>query len=114
MSNIINFPGFFLLDDRNTILKSGKVYKNTKAMVADLTPQELRRTHEWQGERVGYSDYRARVMCAALYGGVPQRRDGQHDRHAAQSRGGTGRDLRPRSWPACRGRGTVRADLGSM
>jgi len=35
--NIIKFPGFIILEDRNTLLKDGKRYKNTKAMVADLS-----------------------------------------------------------------------------
>jgi trehalose-6-phosphate synthase len=67
--NIIKFPGFILLDDRNTILHGGKRYKNTKAMVVDLSRRDLRRTYQWHCKRALWPvDYRARVMRDALEG----------------------------------------------
>ena len=37
--NLIPFPGFILLEARNTILRAGKRFKSTKAMVKALTMQ---------------------------------------------------------------------------
>ena len=31
--NILRFPGFILLEDRNTVLKDGKRYKSMKALI---------------------------------------------------------------------------------
>jgi hypothetical protein len=65
--NIIKFPGFIILDDRNTILKDGKRYKNTKAMVADLSHHDLRRTYQWRLKRAPWPlDHRNRLMRDAL------------------------------------------------
>jgi hypothetical protein len=82
MSEILKFPGFIIADDRNTIIKDGKRYKNTKAMIADLSQQELRQCYEWRircyirlrgwesgpedRHAAGVLDYRARVMRYAL------------------------------------------------
>jgi hypothetical protein len=70
-NNIIKFPGFLLMNDRNTILKDGKRYKNTKAMVADLPYRDLNRTYQWQCKRSpcqlpSVLDTRARTMRRRL------------------------------------------------
>jgi hypothetical protein len=62
--NIIKFPGFIILDDRNTILKDGKRYKNTKAMVADLSHHDLRRTYQWRLKRAPWPlDHQTNARC---------------------------------------------------
>jgi hypothetical protein len=60
--NIIRFPSFILLDDRNTILKDGKRYKSIKAVIADLPHRDLQRTHDWYGKRAWPLSYRARRL----------------------------------------------------
>ena len=74
--NILAFPGFIVLADRNTIMKAGKRYKNTKAMIAGLTQQERERTLAWTCKRYSYGkppevvaklDFRARMLRMALY-----------------------------------------------
>jgi hypothetical protein len=65
--NIIKFPGCIIMDDRNTILKDGKRYKNTKAMIADLSHHDLRRTYQWRLKRAPWPlDHRNRLMRDAL------------------------------------------------
>jgi hypothetical protein len=83
--NIIKFPGFIVLEDRNTIAKDGMTYKNTKALIADLNQDDLRRTFEWQCRRASYGnppwvtarlDNRARMMGIALHGDAPLQQGG--------------------------------------
>jgi hypothetical protein len=66
--NVIRFPGFIILSDRKTILKDGKRYENTKAMIADLSHQDCKRTYEW------------RIRCYMRLRGW---QSGPEDRHAA-------------------------------
>jgi hypothetical protein len=47
-NNVIRFPGFILLDDRNTILKDGKRYNSMKALIDDLPYQDLKLTYQWR------------------------------------------------------------------
>jgi hypothetical protein len=80
---IIRFPGFILLDDRNTILKDGRRYKSMKALIDDLPYQDLRLTYQWRVRQrlklrgitnptpedihaAGVLDYRARTLRDAL------------------------------------------------
>jgi hypothetical protein len=73
--NIIAFPGFILLEDRNTIMKAGKRYKNTKAMVNALSMQERKETlhwyERWHKRRYGHAnyrlDYRMRLLHYSVY-----------------------------------------------
>ena len=75
--NILTFPGFVVLVDRNTIMKAGKRYKNTKGMIADLSQQEREQTLAWICKRYSFGrppevaarlDFRARMFRMALYG----------------------------------------------
>lgn len=78
-NNIIRFPGFILLDDRNTILKDGKRYKSMRALIDDLPYQDLKLTYQWRIKQrlkirgitnpttedihaAGVLDYRARTL----------------------------------------------------
>ena len=70
--NIIRFPGFILLDDRNTLLKGGKRFKSIKALVAYLPHRDLKRTHDWYTKRTGPFGYRVGVLRDALYGDQQQ------------------------------------------
>jgi len=60
--NVIAFPSFIVLEDRNTTIRAGKRYKNTKAMVNALSMQERRETlrwyERWNKQRYGHTDYR--------------------------------------------------------
>jgi hypothetical protein len=77
MAEIIRFPGFIILDDRNTILKDGKRYPSIKAVIADLPYEDCKRTYEWRVKRcigngnaavTAVLDYRTRMLRNALYG----------------------------------------------
>ena len=46
--NILRFPGFIITKDRYTIIKDGKRYKSTKALIADLSYEDCKRTYEWR------------------------------------------------------------------
>ena len=92
--NIIRFPGFIVLADRNNMLKDGKRYKSMKALIDDLPYQDLKRTYEWRIKRqlklrgitnptpedrhaAVVLDYRTRTMRDALYGDArPQQQGG--------------------------------------
>jgi hypothetical protein len=45
--NILRFPGFILLEDRNTVLKDGKRYKSMKALI----DEDLKLTYQWRIRR---------------------------------------------------------------
>ena len=76
-ADIINFPGFVVLEDRKTIFKSGKRYKSTDELIADLPHQDRKNTFDWICTRYSYGnppwvvaklDFRARKFRKALYG----------------------------------------------
>jgi hypothetical protein len=76
-AEIIKFPGFLILEDRNSVAQAGKVYKSTKTLIADLSREDMRRTFEWRCKRMSYGkplevsavlDYRARLLRDALRG----------------------------------------------
>ena len=54
--NILTFPGFIVLADRNTIMRAGERYKNTKGLIADLSRQECERTLAWICRRYSYGN----------------------------------------------------------
>jgi hypothetical protein len=72
--NIIPFPSFIVLEDRNTILRAGKRFKNTKAMVNGLTMKERKETlcwyERWHRQRFGHADYRLDHKMRLLHLGV--------------------------------------------
>lgn len=87
--NILRFPGFILLEDRNTVLKDGKRYKSMKALI----DEDLKLTYQWRIRRQlrlkgittptpediraeGILDYRARTLRDALYDDGPQQQGG--------------------------------------
>jgi hypothetical protein len=74
--NIIRFPGFILLEDRNTILKDGKRHKNMKALIDDLPHRDLKRTHDWYSKRAWPSRHRVITLARALYGDAPLQQGG--------------------------------------
>jgi hypothetical protein len=70
--NVIPFPGYILLEDRNTILKAGKRYRSTKAMVADLSMEERKATLGWYQSRFPWAvdhrqDHRHRTLHYSVY-----------------------------------------------
>jgi hypothetical protein len=65
------FPGFVLMHDRKTIMKCGKRYHSTKAMVADMSMPERRATLRWYPRRYSWAtDYRLDHRHRTLYYGV--------------------------------------------
>lgn len=83
--NILTFPGFIVLADRNTIMRAGERYKNTRALIADLSRQECERTLAWICRRYSYGnppevaaklDFRARMLRMALHTDIPAQREG--------------------------------------
>jgi hypothetical protein len=77
-TNIIRFPGFILLNDRNTIIKDGKRYKSMKAMMTDLEPSDLKRTYDWYCDQQPWrsTSYRGRLLYVALYGDATANKSG--------------------------------------
>ena len=73
--NVIAFPSFIVLEARNTTIRAGKRYKNTKAMVNALSMQERKDTLRWyerlnKQRRYGHADYRLDHKMRLLHLGV--------------------------------------------
>jgi hypothetical protein len=69
--NIIKFPGFIWTEDRKGVMKCGKRYRSTKAMVADMSMAERRATLDWYPRRYSWAtDYRLDHRHRTLYCGV--------------------------------------------